>query len=101
MKPAEVAATALSAATNTTEAVRNSTALESIWISSISKEGGIPVVRFTGRAEQLYILQATERINTTNWINVSTNRASASGTGELRDEQPGNFPMRFYRVATP
>ena len=40
-------------------------------------------------------------MNTTNWINVSTNWASSSGTGELRDEQPGKFTMRFYRVATP
>jgi hypothetical protein len=100
-KPAGVTAAASSAATSTAEPANNAATLETILISSLSKEAGIPVVRFKGGAGQLYILQASETMNAPAWINLSTNRTSSSGIGELRDEQPGKSTMRFYRVATP
>jgi hypothetical protein len=62
---------------------------------------GLAVISFKGTPRQLYILQGSETMHSTNWTSITTNQASAAGAGVLRDTESKNHPMRLYRIATP
>lgn len=72
-----------------------------VLITSLRMDGGVAVIQFTGDPRQEYILQAGKALDSTNWINLRTNRASANGTGLFRDEYARDHPQRFYRIAVP
>ena len=74
---------------------------ETIRITSMSFQADGAALRFQGRANQDYILQAREALNGAAWQNVSRSRTDAQGTGSFRDAEAARHPMRFYRVATP
>jgi RNA polymerase sigma factor (sigma-70 family) len=74
---------------------------ETVLITSLRIEAGTAVLEISGMADQLYILQARNDLNTAQWSNLSTNRTDAKGTGMFRDEEAKNHGMRSYRIARP
>jgi uncharacterized delta-60 repeat protein len=75
---------------------------ESIRIFSLDFESNrTAVIVFQGQVGRSYILQASERLNTPIWINVSTNTTASDGKGTLQDAEAYRWPNRFYRIATP
>jgi RNA polymerase sigma factor (sigma-70 family) len=74
---------------------------QTILIISMSLENGVATIQFTGNPNQQYILQAKNSLNDSDWINISTNWVSLKGTGIIRDTDADDYPMRFYRIATP
>jgi RNA polymerase sigma factor (sigma-70 family) len=90
-----------SAGTNTPAASTSSAAPETIQITGISMADGLAVISFKGTPRQLYVLQGSETMPSTNWTSITTNQANASGAGVLRDNESKNHPMRLYRIATP
>jgi RNA polymerase sigma factor (sigma-70 family) len=102
-KPSKAPQTAVasSTGTNTTAALTDSAAPETVQITGISMAGGLAVISFNGTARQLYVLQASETMHSADWTNVATNQASVTGAGMLRDTESKNHPMRLYRIASP
>ena len=47
----------------------------------------------------VYILQATTALNSSPWINISTNTTDPTGDCILIDSAASTFPSRFYRTA--
>ncbi|MDB6111843.1 MAG: hypothetical protein JWR69_3593 [Pedosphaera sp.] len=74
---------------------------QTILITSMRLESGVAVIQFTGVAHQEYILQASALLDSTGWVNISTNQATANGAGMFRDAEANKYPMRFYRIASP
>lgn len=72
---------------------------ETIVITSMSFQGDGAQIRFTGKANTSYILQAKDSMTDGDWKNVSTNQSDAAGAGSFRDGDARNHPMRFYRIA--
>jgi hypothetical protein len=87
----------------TTNATTNSTASkpQTVLITSFNMEGGATVIQFQGNPSQTYVLQCSEALGSTGWSNLQTNQTDSAGTGLFRDDDAKNFPMRFYRIATP
>jgi RNA polymerase sigma factor (sigma-70 family) len=101
-KPLKAPGTAVSSAAGTnTIASTDSAPPETVQITGISMAEGLAVITFNGRPGQLYVLQASETMNSTDWANVATNKAGITGAGVLRDNESGNHPMRLYRIASP
>jgi hypothetical protein len=94
---------AASSATNAPvlEEAASPLALETILITSLDYQGGVATIGFTGRPSQLCILQARDSLAAAGWSNLSTNQTGSAGAGVFRDQEAKNFPMRFYRIATP
>jgi hypothetical protein len=74
---------------------------QSVLITSLELQNGVAVIQFTGNPRQVYILQAGNSLTSTEWTNISTNTANASGSGIFRDASAKSQPMRFYRIARP
>jgi hypothetical protein len=74
---------------------------QSVLIASLELQNGVAVIQFTGSPRQIYILQAGNSLNSTEWTNISTNTANASGSGIFHDASAKDQPMRFYRIARP
>jgi hypothetical protein len=58
---------------------------------------------FFGRGEPglNYVVQANTNLNTTNWLNISTNSADPGGLFQFIDTNATIYPMRFYRLMQP
>jgi len=54
-----------------------------------------------GTAGLGYDVYAATTIETTNWVNLGSITADASGVLQFIDVDAANFPMRFYRFALP
>ena len=92
----------MTASSTTNSDTRVPSALQqTILITAMNLERGAAVIQFTGTPRQQYILQASDSLNTADWGNIGTNRADAAGMGIFRDEESKNYPMRFYRIASP
>jgi hypothetical protein len=74
---------------------------ETVLITSLRIDAGTAVLEISGRADQLYILQARNDLNTAQWSNLTTNRTSANGAGMFRDVEAKHYGMRIYRIARP
>jgi hypothetical protein len=72
-----------------------------IVITSLTKPGPVAAIQYIGEPRQEYILQAKDGLTTSQWLNVSTNKASPSGIGTFYDPEAGRHPQRFYRIAQP
>jgi hypothetical protein len=98
-----LAAKTTTSATNTIApgAIATTTPPETILITSMSYQGGVAMIQFTGNANKTYVLQAKDALDAADWSNVSTNQTSANGDGTFRDTDARNHPTRFYRIATP
>ena len=75
--------------------------VQTVVITSFNVANGVAALQFHGNSNFPYILQAANDLSQSNWVNVDTNQTTTAGTGTLRDEDAKNYPMRFYRVATP
>lgn len=90
-----------SVGTNDLSGATNAVPSETIHITSLTMESGVPTIRFSGRVGQLYVLQARRTMQAGEWVNISTNRSGPDGTGVLRDAQSDGSSMGFYRIANP
>jgi len=70
-----------------------------IIITQLTLAGDQSQVQYTGEPGQTYILQGKDKLEAPEWMNISTNQASANGNGTLFDPNAGKFPQRFYRIA--
>ena len=68
---------------------------------TLNYQDGVATLLFTGKPLQTYILQIKNSLSETNWSNMNTNQASASGNGTFTDAEAKSFPMRFYRIVIP
>jgi RNA polymerase sigma factor (sigma-70 family) len=82
-------------------AANQSSASQTIIITSLSFSGDMAQVWFTGVPNHTYILQAKDALESLEWSNISTNRTSPAGDGVLRDSDASKNPRRFYRIAQP
>ena len=73
---------------------------QSIPIPTLRAQAGAITIQFTGTPNQKYILQAKTLLTDANWVDISTNEATASGLEIFRDTDANKYPMRFYRIAT-
>ncbi len=74
---------------------------ETVLITLMKMEASGALIQFTGAANHQYVLQAKDSLAGTDWQTVGTNRTTGSGIGIFRDAGADQYPMRFYRVATP
>lgn len=74
---------------------------QTVLITSLNLTEGVAIIQFQGNPSQTYILQSRETLNTSAWSSIVTNKTDSAGTGVFRDVNAKNFPMRFYRVASP
>jgi RNA polymerase sigma factor (sigma-70 family) len=96
-----LAATSAPPATNVMVSPADIVPAETILITSLSYQGGLTRLQFTGLPKKTYILQAKDTLAAAVWINLSTNHTDAAGNGSFRDADAQNHPTRFYRIATP
>lgn len=60
--------------------------------------GGSFGMQATGQATTNYTLQAVTNLDSTNWVNLSTNAADTNGLINTADPGATSFPRRFYRL---
>jgi RNA polymerase sigma factor (sigma-70 family) len=89
----------LSPAPVNTAAAGQAVSSKTIVITQLTVFGDTAQVQYIGEPRQTYILQSKDRLQDSEWTNISTNQASSAGSGTLFDPQAGKFPQRFYRIA--
>ena len=72
---------------------------KTIVITQLTLFGDTAQLQYTGEPGQTYILQGKDKLEASEWTNISTNHASSAGSGTFLDSQAGKFPQRFYRIA--
>jgi hypothetical protein len=63
---------------------------------------GTALISFAGIPNRTYLIQATTNLTPTIiWSTISTNTAGTNGLFQYNDLDSTNFPVRYYRTATP
>jgi hypothetical protein len=71
-------------------------------IVSIAMSGGITTIKFAGIPGYTYYVQATTNLPpSATWVTIGTNIAGTNGQFQFLDTQASNYPIRFYRTASP
>ena len=71
-------------------------------VTGIAANGnGSFTISFQGTPGQMYRVQATANLPTTNWLTISTNLAATNGVWSFTDFFATNYTARFYRSVTP
>ena len=73
----------------------------SVLITSMSVADGVASIGYQGEPGQTYVLQARASFDSSEWLNVFTNRTDAIGSGNFTDGTAKGTSARFYRVASP
>lgn len=75
---------------------------QSLNITGILVTNGTALISFAGVPSRTYLVQATTNLPpTATWVTIGTNTAATNGLFQFLDTQASNFPVRFYRSATP
>jgi uncharacterized delta-60 repeat protein len=104
--PVQMLAAASNSSTNSTKptatpATGIASAPQTVLITSLNLTEGVAIIQFQGNPSQTYILQSRAALDASSWSSIVTNQTDSAGTGIFRDDGAKNFPMRFYRVASP